>query len=83
MLTLTRKKHLQFTIHKNKFVKQKNIENLNITTPIQLISSGMQINYLGLGIPHDDTHNWALLSLNEDSAQIKFFNKNGANACST
>ncbi|HCR75744.1 MAG TPA: hypothetical protein DIW37_04935 [Chryseobacterium sp.] len=64
-------------IHKNKFIKPKKIENLNITTPVQIISSGMQVNYLGLGIPHDDKHNWCMLELKEDNIQVSFYNKHG------
>ncbi len=64
-------------IHKNKFLKPKKIQNLNVTTPVQLISSGMQINYWGLGIPCDDQHNWAMLEIEENNFKVSFYNKNG------
>lgn len=64
-------------IHKNKFVKPKNLEKLGILTPVQFISSGMQVNYLGLGIPQDDQHNWAMLELEESKLEVTFHNKHG------
>ena len=64
-------------IHANRFVKPKYLEYLNITTPVQLISSGMQVNYWGLGIPYDDQHNWATLELSEDNVKVRFYNKHG------
>ena len=64
-------------IHKNKFVPPKKIRGINITTPVQLISSGMQVNYFGLPLPFDDQHNWAMLELEEKHVQVSFFNKRG------
>jgi len=64
-------------IHKNRFVRPKFLKKINATTPIQLISSGMQVNYYGLGIPQDDKHNWAMLELKESNVKVSFFNKRG------
>lgn len=63
-------------IHTNKFIKPKYVDHLNITIPVQLISSGMQVNYLGLGIPHDDLHNWCMLEF-EETVKVSFYNKYG------
>ncbi len=64
-------------IHQNKFVKPKKIKKLGISTPVQLISSGMQVNYAGLGIPLDDQHNWGMLELRKKRVNVSFYNKNG------
>ena len=63
-------------VHYNKFVPKKFLKHLNCTTPPQLISSGMQINLLGLGISADNRHNWGLLEIEENSININFFNRN-------
>lgn len=64
-------------IHLNKFVEQQKIENTDLKTPPQLISSGININYLGLGICLDDKHNWGMLELNDNSVKISFYDKKG------
>ncbi len=63
-------------VHYNKFVPPKTFRNLNCKTPPQFISSGMHINLLGLGISIDNRHNWAVLNLEENTAQIRFYNRN-------
>tara|TARA_R110002073_G_scaffold8207_1_gene45647 strand:+ start:88455 stop:89387 length:933 start_codon:yes stop_codon:yes gene_type:complete len=65
-------------IHYNKFVPAKYFKKLDCTTPIQLISSGMHINLLGLGISIDNRHNWAILELEKRSANITFYNRKKA-----
>lgn len=64
-------------IHQNKFVEPQQIEELNVTTPVQLISSGMNINYFGLGHPIDDKHNWAMLELLDNAVIMSYFTKRG------
>lgn len=60
-------------IHYNDFKKPIFLKKLGCTTPPQLISSGMQINYLGLGLGFDNKHNWAMLSLEENTAAVTFY----------
>lgn len=64
-------------IHYNDFVPplQLNFENFEFTTPPQLISSGLAINYFGLGIGLDDRHNWAILDLEHNNASITYYKK--------
>jgi alkaline phosphatase D len=64
-------------IHQNKFIKPKNIIGTNIMTPIQLISSGMFVNYLGVGGPFDKRHNWAVLKIENNKIHVSFRNKSG------
>lgn len=64
-------------IHRNAFVKPMRIKRLGITTPAQLISSGMQIDYFGIGGPFDARHNWAMLEIEEESINASFYNKRG------
>lgn len=61
-------------VHYNKFVPSKYLKKIDCTTPPQLISSGMHINLLGLGIKADNRNNWGLLELEEDSLAIRFYN---------
>jgi len=77
---LQKKKNVIFLggdIHKNKFIKPKTMKKLSVNTPVQLISSGMQVNCAGLGISLDDQHNWAMLDLGGKRVSISFYNKNG------
>lgn len=64
-------------IHYNDFVPPLNLEfrGNEFTTPPQLISSGLAINYLGLGIGLDDRHNWAILDLENNHATITYYKK--------
>lgn len=64
-------------IHQNKFIKPKRLRNSELSTPIQLISSGMQVDYLDLRFPFDDLHNWGLLELASNEVSVSFFNKRG------
>ena len=64
-------------IHRNKYVPPMQLSSLNATTPFQLISSGLAVNFLGLPIGFDDCHNWALLELSKHKVEINFFNKYG------
>ncbi len=64
-------------IHKNKFVKSKEVSKTGLTSPIQLISSGMQVNSIGLRIPWFNQHNWAMLELEETHSKVSFYNKQG------
>lgn len=64
-------------IHKNRFVKPQQIEDFSITTPVQLISSGIQVNYAGLGISYDHRHNWCMLELDNNNVKVSFYDKNG------
>lgn len=64
-------------IHKNKYVGPKKVKGSSLRTPIQLISSGMYVNSVGLGIPVDDRRNWALLELSDDAANVTFHTKHG------
>ena len=64
-------------VHKNKFLMPKRINELNIATPIQIISSGMQVNYAGFRIPFDDLHNWCMLEFEETNVKLSFYNKFG------
>ena len=63
-------------IHKNKFVEPQHIQNAygSFTIPSQLISSGMFMNKYFTGFKFDDLHNWALLELEENSVDVKFYN---------
>ncbi|MFY0631265.1 MAG: alkaline phosphatase family protein [Flavobacteriaceae bacterium] len=63
-------------VHYNAFVPPKKIHKLNCKTPPQLISSGMQINLLGLDIELDNRHNWAILEIEENRSHITFYGKN-------
>lgn len=75
---LQNKKNVLFLggdIHRNAFIPPKTINRLNITTPLQLISSGMQA---GLGFPFDlERHNWAILELEKKAVKVSFYDKNG------
>jgi len=62
-------------IHYNDFVPPLKINSIDCTTPPQLISSGLAINYAGLAIGLDDRHNWAILDLEKDKAEITYFKK--------
>lgn len=64
-------------IHTNAFVQPKQMNELGIATPVQLISSGMQIDYLGFRGFLDARHNWAMLEMEEESIKVSFFNKWG------
>lgn len=66
-------------IHKNKFVEPTKLRKSTLFTPVQLISSGMQIDYFDLRLPLDDRHNWAMLELGKNTVNVSFFNKNGLN----
>lgn len=48
-------------IHKNAFMPP----SLECSC-YEIVSSGFAVNYLGLGIPNDDRHNWGLLELREN-----------------
>ncbi len=63
-------------IHKNAWVKAKYIGKIEATTPVQLISSGMAVNYVGLGLSFDDRHNWATLSISKNEVKVDFFKRN-------
>lgn len=77
---LTEKEKVVFLagdIHKNIFVKPSKLKNSELLTPPQLISSGMYVNYLGLGVPFDNRKNWAMLEINENQFEVSFFNRFG------
>ncbi len=63
-------------IHRNVWVKATHLSKIGASIPAQLISSGMAVNYLGLGLGVDDCHNWALLTLDEQGAAIDFYKQN-------
>lgn len=64
-------------IHKNAFVKPSKLKYSELLTPPQLISSGMYVNYLGLGLPFDNKKNWAMLEVDEKKFEVRFFNRFG------
>lgn len=75
---LTQKEKVLFLagdIHYNTFVPAKYLKKLDCSTPPQFIASGMQINLLGLPLSIDNSHNWAKLCLEEDKAEITFYNR--------
>jgi phosphodiesterase/alkaline phosphatase D-like protein len=64
-------------IHKNAFVKPSQLEYSKHLTPPQLISSGMYVNYLGLGLPFDNKKNWAMLEIDNNKFEVSFYNRFG------
>lgn len=66
-------------IHKNRCIAPRRFHDLNITTPIQLISSGMYINYIGIGMGLEfcSRHNWCMLEFEADGVKVNFHNKDG------
>lgn len=59
-------------IHENKFVAPTEECPCH-----EIVASGLAINYLGLGIPFDDRHNWGLLKLSDDGLSSVVLVKNG------
>ncbi len=58
-------------IHENKFVGPS-----EECPCYEIVSSGLAINYLGLGIDFDDRHNWGLLTLNDQGgSNVQLFSK--------
>jgi predicted phosphodiesterase len=79
-LLLKDKKNVIFLagdIHKNRFKEPLKIAETELFTPPQLISSGMYVNYLGLGLPFDNKKNWAMIEIEKDKFDVSFFNRFG------
>lgn len=64
-------------IHKNIFEKPIKLEGTELFTPPQIISSGMYVNYLGLGLSFDNKKNWAMLEIEDNRFEVTFYNRFG------
>jgi hypothetical protein len=64
-------------IHRNVFEKPIKLSKTELFTPPQIISSGMYVNYLGLGLPFDNKKNWTMLEIDANNFQVSFYNRFG------